>query len=279
MRAVLMVMTLALLAASPAQAAGVALVTDLAGKVEAEGGAAAPGILSELDAGLKLRLAQDARVTLLYLASGEEYQLKGAGRYQIGSTAPAALQGAQPEKRKLPVDALPGVRVKPSSVAQATLMMRSIGRPPPKLLAPLSTMVLADRPPFRWEGVAGAEKYRLRVVDSGGQAVAELETAETAAQLPEGVRLKEGAAYAWSVDALLGEGRKTTSRGEFGVLGAEQRARLERMRPAADAKFSERVVYALLLDQYEVRDAAREEWRKLSVERQNEALLKERAGQ
>jgi hypothetical protein len=38
-------------------------------------------------------------------------------------------------------------------------------------------------------------------------------------------------------------------------------------------------VYALLLDQYEVRDAAREEWRKLSVERQNEALLKERAGQ
>ena len=65
----------------------------------------------ELDGGpsltAKLRLAQGATASVLYLASGEEFRLKGAGRYQIGPKAPTALQGAQPEKRKLPVDAIP----------------------------------------------------------------------------------------------------------------------------------------------------------------------------
>lgn len=280
MRAILLMLALASTLAAQAQAAGVALITDLSGRVEAEEGAAAPAILAELGEGVRLRLAPGARATLLYLASGDEYRLKGAGRYRIGAAAPAVLQGAQPEKSRLPADALPGVRVKPSSVTQATLIMRGLARPlQPRLLEPVSTKVLSDRPDFRWEGVPGAAKYRLQVVDDGGRIAAEWDSAETKTQLPESVRLREGAAYTWSVEAQLADGRKSGGKSEFAVLESDLRAKLERLRPGTEAKFSERVVYALLLEQYELRDAAREEWRKLAAERKNETLLKERAGE
>ncbi|MBL8504515.1 MAG: hypothetical protein JNL78_13840, partial [Rhodocyclaceae bacterium] len=183
----------ACLLAPAAFAAGVAMITDASGRIEAETDGAPLGVLAELEGGAKLRLAQGATASVLYLASGEEFRLKGAGRYQIGPKAPTALQGAQPEKRKLPVDAIPPVRVKPASVQQATIVMRSLGPVANvKLIEPVSARVLDERPLFRWTGIAGAEAYRVQVIDSAGQAVAEFEQPGESGQLPEGLRLKAG---------------------------------------------------------------------------------------
>lgn len=268
------------LLAPAAFAAGVAMITDATGHIEAEADGAAVGVLAELEGGAKLRLAQGAAATLLYLASGEEFRLKGAGRYQIGDKAPTALQGAKPERRKLPVDAIPPVRVKPATVQQATIVMRSLGAGVTvKLIEPVSVRVLEDRPPFRWAPVTGAEAYRVQVIDSAGQPVAEFEQKGEAGQLPEQVRLKAGEAYSWSVEARLASGRRLSRTADFAVLDADARAQLVRMKPAAGAKFSERVAYALMLERHEAFHLAREEWRRLNAERPNEPLLKERAGE
>ena len=260
-------------------AAGVAMITDATGRIEAEGGIAL-GVLAELEGGTKLRLAQGATATVLYLSSGEEFRLKGAGRYQIGDKAPTALQGAKPEKHKLPVDAIPPVRVRPASVQQATIVMRSLGAGATvKLLEPVSVRVIEERPPFRWASVTGAETYRIQVIDSAGQPIAEFEQKGEMGQLPAGVQLKPGEAYSWSVEARLANGRRLSRTADFAVLDADARTKLGRLQPAAGAKFSDRVAYALMLERYEVFHVAREEWRKLHAERPGEALLKERAGE
>ncbi len=261
-------------------AASVAMITDATGRIEAEADGAVIGVLAELPSGAKLRLAQGAAATVLYLSSGEEYRLKGAGRYQIGDKAPTALQGAKPEKHKLPVDAIPPVRVKPATVQQATIVMRSLGAGVTvKLLEPVSVRVLDERPPFRWATVTGAESYRIQVIDSAGQPVAEFIQQGEASQLPEGIHLKPGEAYSWSVEARLPNGRRLSRTADFAVLDADARAKLGRLQPAAGAKFSDRVAYALMLERYEAFHLAREEWRKLHAERPGEILLKERAGE
>ncbi|PWB43674.1 MAG: hypothetical protein C3F19_02595 [Rhodocyclales bacterium] len=260
-------------------AAGVAMITDANGRIEAEQDGSVLGVLAELEGGARLRLAQGATATVLYLASGEEYRLKGAGRYQIGDKAPSALQGAKPEKHKLPVDAIPPVRVKPASVQQATIVMRSLGPAVNvKLLEPVSVRVPEERPSFRWTAVPGAETYRIQVIDSAGQPVAEFEQKGEAGQLPAGVRLKAGEAYSWSVEARLANGRRISRSADFAVLDVQTWAKLKRLQPAAGAKFSDRVAYALALERHEVFHLAREEWRKLHAERPTEPLLKERAG-
>jgi len=261
-------------------AASVAMITDATGRIEAEADGAVIGVLAELPSGAKLRLAQGAAATVLYLSSGEEYRLKGAGRYQIGDKAPTALQGAKPEKHKLPVDAIPPVRVKPATVQQATIVMRSLGAGVTvKLLEPVSVRVLDERPSFRWATVTGAESYRIQVIDSAGQPVAEFMQQGEASQLPEGIHLKPGEAYSWSVEARLPNGRRLSRTADFAVLDADARSKLGRLQPAAGAKFSDRVAYALMLERYEAFHLAREEWRKLHAERPGEILLKERAGE
>lgn len=268
------------LLAPTAFAAGVAMITDASGRIEAEADGAIIGVLAELENGAKLRLAQGAAATVLYLSSGEEYRLKGAGRFQIGDKAPTALQGSKPEKHKLPVDAIPPVRVKPATVQQATIVMRSLGAGVTvKLLEPVSVRVLEERPPFRWASVTGAETYRIQVIDSAGQPIAEFEQKGETGQLPAGIRLKAGEAYSWSVEARLANGRRLSRTADFAVLDADARMKLGRLQPAAGAKFSDRVAYALMLERHEVFHLAREEWRKLHAERPGEPLLKERAGE
>jgi hypothetical protein len=260
-------------------AAGIAMITDAMGTIEAEPDGSALGVLAELEGGARLRLAEGARATVLYLASGEEYRLKGAGRFQIGDKAPTALQGARPERHKLPVDAIPPVRVRPATVQQATIVMRSIGPAVNvRLIEPVSVRVPEERPTFRWTAVPGAEVYRVQVVDSAGQPVAEFEQKGETGQLPAGVRLKAGEAYSWSVEARLANGRRISRSADFAVLDSQTWAKLKRLQPADGAKFSDRVAYALMLERYEAFHLAREEWRKLHAERPNEPLLKERAG-
>lgn len=79
-----------------------------------------------------------------------------------------------------------------------------------KLISPTRTVLVPDRPRFKWEQVSRASTYRVYVNDPGGHEVTRSEElsperTEWAVSKP----LKRGEIYAWTVVAVLTMGRNT----------------------------------------------------------------------
>jgi hypothetical protein len=253
-----------------------ALVTDVAGAVQIDKGHKL-ALLAEVAAGSRIRLDADGRATLLFLANGEEFVLRGPGRYEVGAAGVQVREGATPQRRGLPVGALAAPRLKSAGVAQATLVMRSLpSQPQPEALEPRDTWILEPQPQFRWAAVGGATGYRLTLRDANGDALFSGETADTALQLPASVVLEPGAAYSWSIEALPAERRGRPATAGFQIMEAERRAALEALRPGAGADFAARVTYALMLEKSGAAQAAARSWRDLAAERPGEPGLARR---
>ncbi|HYL55483.1 MAG TPA: zf-HC2 domain-containing protein [Gemmatimonadales bacterium] len=75
----------------------------------------------------------------------------------------------------------------------------------PSAIAPRGAIVAASR--FVWTAVAHADRYRLTVFDETGSVLWEAQTSDTAAALPESIRLKRGASYFWKIEAQTGWNR------------------------------------------------------------------------
>lgn len=272
----------ALLSLSPwaSAAESPAMVTDLQGKASIEGGARRTevSILAPLPGSARLILADKARLVLVYLKSGQEYELAGPGSYRIGLAAPEPLEGAKPAKQRALAAAYSASRIDTAGKAQAGLVMRSVFIRPVNLTEPSGSRVMAERPTFRWEAVPGAARYRFELDDDTGSVVAETTTDAPFFALPEGVSLKEKVLYSWGVETHSGK-QKFSSWGQFALIGNAERQRLERLRPAADAPFSERVLYAAELEGMGLRDEARPLWKSLAAERPDDARLRELAGE
>ena len=129
-----------------------------------------------------------------------------------------------------------------------------------KLLALTDTRTLETKPEFRWSAVEGAASYEVKIGGENGATVFTTSTSATAVSLPADVSLKPGARYTWRVSAKLRDGTNTTSVGEFSVASPDLQAQAEAARPAQSAELSQKVAYAIWLEQFELRDEARKYW-------------------
>ncbi|MBL8491997.1 MAG: hypothetical protein JNM82_14545 [Rhodocyclaceae bacterium] len=252
------------------------LVTDVVGVAELEG----RGPVKTLDPvgdGGRLAIPAGGRVTAVDLATGREYLL-GPGKYAVQPSGPRSADGKPVEARALPAQNLPPVRIAAARAGQATLVMRSLRKANiPVPLAPVRAATLTDTPEFRWAGVEGAGAYRLTLSRREGGLLWEATVREVQAALPADRRLAAGEHYVWRVEAL-GEGAVISDASAgFWVAPAEAMERLNALRPGPDAPFARRVLYAAQLREAGVRDAAREEWKRLVRERPDDPVLKELA--
>ena len=277
--------TLALLLAAtavPALAQSVAMVTDVSGKAAVQGapGKAGLTIMSEIAADARVQLDGGARLTAVYLASGDEYAFTGPAQIQFRSNEPQVLSGAAPQKRTSPLGKGKDVTIKPMSVTQAAYVMRS-GRPTAriKLLSLSGTKTLDTAPEFRWQEIEPGAQYRFEITDDTGRSVYESDVTGSALKLPLSVRLREGVPYTWELSARLADGRRYVSAGDFSIAASGLRAQEEALRPAPGAAVSERVAFAAWLEQMELRDEARKYWRVLAAERPDDARLKAMAAE
>ncbi|MCU1235443.1 MAG: hypothetical protein JWP63_3410, partial [Candidatus Solibacter sp.] len=100
--------------------------------------------------------------------------------------------------------------------------------------APLGTVVLTDRPAFRWEMVAGAGSYVVAVFDDRFQKITESPAVTTTEWTPD-QPLARGRIYNWQVTAHIG-GRTLRSpvppapEARFQVAGADSALALENAR-------------------------------------------------
>ena len=255
-----------------AGAQGIAIVTDVSGKVAGPG---AVSILSEITVDARLRLESGAKLVALYMKSGDEYIFSGPSEVQFQAGGPKVLSGAQPQKRASPVGKGSNVTIKPVGVTQAAYVMRS-GRSSAriKLLSPSGTKTLDTAPEFRWQEVEPGMKYRFELTDETGHSLHEGEVQATSMRLPASVTLKPGMTYTWEVSARTADNRRYVSAGDFSVAPADLRAQVNSLRPASSAPVSDRVAYAAWLEQVELRDEARKYWQVLAKERPDDEKLK-----
>lgn len=105
-----------------------------------------------------------------------------------------------------------------------------------KLIAPTRTVIVSNRPTFRWEKVPGATNYRVYINDpSGREVVRSEELPSESSQWAVPKALKRGEIYAWSVVADA-DGKEIVSPGpsppemKFRVLSASSLQQLNTLK-------------------------------------------------
>lgn len=84
--------------------------------------------------------------------------------------------------------------------------------------------VVAQAETLQWTPVAGADRYRVTLFDSGGRVLFETQLAETLAALPDSIVLAPGRPYLWKVEARTGWQRWSASElVEFSIAGGPPR--------------------------------------------------------
>ena len=260
--------TLAMLETSTlAHGAAVALVTDVVG--DARQGGEPVRLLAELQAGVDLAIAEQARVVVFYFADGSEWTLAGPGSYRFGTRAPEATRGAPSPQRQPAPAAFRDFRLRTDRVTQGGVVMRSAtGSERPALIAPVDEVVLSPDVRLAWEEFLPGAAYQVEVVDDAGTRLLATQTTDAQLTLPPSITLQSGRTYYWSVRGGDATGTRTFYRvAEFRVADAATRRRLDAALPKADAPFSERALYAALLEQVGARSAARAARTALALER------------
>ena len=248
-------------AAASFAADSVAFISDLRGQVAVDG-APRPALLAEVAKGQKISVGKDSQVALMYIASGKEFVLKGPGEYVVKEAEVSAQSGAAPTARPTGWRPASDVRVQVAQSSAASVRMRSIAPPrsePPEF--PAQGAVATLQPTFRWKGDAKARGDFMLIAAGDDKPLHVAKTVGDTYRLP--VKLSAEKEYSWAVAV----GGHEVVAAKFRTLSAEQLARIERSRPAAGAEFSDRVMFALLLQEAGATQEAREAWAALSRER------------
>jgi hypothetical protein len=200
-------------AATAFGADGIAFITNLKGDVSVDGNAR-PLLLSELTRGQKIVVGKASEASVMYIANGKEYLLKGPADYvvkDIGISGSVAT--LQPTLRWRADD----------PKAQSELVLIAVGQ---------------ERPLHKAKASGGTYRVPAKV-------------------------LAPDTEYAWTMTVAGNE----IGSAKFRTLSADAQAEVDRRRPSDRADFSDRLLFALMLQEMGAVQDARESWAKLAQER------------
>ena len=186
----------------------------------------APAPLLSLRPGDQVRATEDARAVILF-SGGRGPQTVQAGNSPFKVPAPAGSSaGTKAQELASGVTSfLFGKQDKPAYVsAYVPLSTRSVRLPPPTLISPRETKVLATPVVFEWSG-SESQRYGVRVFGPDNTVVWE-QTGLQRKDLPypgSAPALKAGVRYAWELHAE----RHPVQRAEFILLPAPDATRIK----------------------------------------------------
>jgi hypothetical protein len=258
----------------------VAMVTDLKGSViMAEAGKSRPtALLAYIEPGTSVKLDIGAQLVLTYLSHPLEVTLTGPAEATVGAEGANVTKGNRPSVRSLEAGHVEVARnfepVQRKKLALATVHMRAIPRPQIIIDGPANTSIYAVAPVLAWSALPDVKSYRVIVSETGG--VLHLDQSVSSNTLALDNRpLKRGASYEWRVEAKLPTGEFLAAKAEFSVLDAVRARRIESLQPAANAPFSERVLFAVQLQTENLAYDAKREWSSLAAERPDDDTLRQ----
>ncbi len=273
--ALLSVCSAFVLAAEP-----VAMVTDLSGGAHLGGanGAKQLNLLTYLPPGEEIVLDAGSQLVITYFDESTEFAFKGPALIVIQPKMAKVKKGASASIRKLDQEKTAGAArfARSGKLAFATVEMRAIAVKP-TLLSPVNSKIGVVSPLFSWKSVNEAQSYLFVLSEEGKEPVYKETVSESSLKLPDEVSLKPGTNYVWSVEETLKTGDKMTSKAAFTVADEEVSARVLGKQPSHNARFSDKVTYAIFLESEGFRGDAKNLWRELSAQRPDDPNLKFRA--
>src|SRR5438034_1029129 len=131
----------------------VAFISNLKGEVALDGNPRPP-LLAELSKGQRITVGKDSQASVMYIATGKEYVLKGAAEYLVKDTEISGSAGMPPVTRATEWRTSNKVLVQVAQTSAASVRMRSAAQPKadtaPQLLFPTQGNVARLQPTFRW---------------------------------------------------------------------------------------------------------------------------------
>lgn len=258
-----------------AETESIAMVTDLTGKAAAleKSGKRSISILYEIKPNTKVQLNDKSRMVVVYIESGQEYEISGPSKVQFNSTQPDSIRGNKPSKR----NALlwvggNSIRIKPGMLAQAAIVMRGT-EATVKLLNLVETLTLEAQPEFHWGPAHPGLNYRFILKNDTGKVLLETVMEGTSYKLPASIVLDDKQIYRWEITSLPLVGARHSASGDFGVASSDLRKMAEDIRPQGAAPLSERVAFAIWLDHMKLKNEAHKYWKAAAAERPDDSQL------
>lgn len=258
----------------------VALVSDISGNVtiKTNSGSSPAKLLAAIPSGARIDLPKDAKLTMIYVAKGDEYKLSGPGSYQVDASSPQAVKGAAPAKQASLGGALSGKKIRSENVAQATLTMRGIKKIRSfESLAPSGSITLADPLQFSWKEPDAGLTYQIQLIDSQNRVLISKDVMGNTFTLPQEIPLTGGDYYEWSLSTTTSDGSLVNSKAKFRVASSETREQAAKLRPGKSGTSAERIAYGLWLEGENLAYEARMYWGELASEFPDQPNVRDRA--
>lgn len=269
-----------LLLAGAVLAEPVAMVTDVGSGVSSleNGKAKKVELLSYLEPGMTLQLDTKAQLTVTFLSKPVEYRFTGPTKLIVEQDRILAGDG-KAETHAVSLQKTTAAKkftvAQRESVTQAAFEMRAGGRPGLRLDDPVDTKLInGDALNFSWDGPRPKGGYLLSLYDSHEKLVHQESSASNSWISPAGL-LKAGNSYEWEIRSVLENGEVLTARGNFSVADNDTAKSIGAQGFHAGAPFSDRVLYAVFLEQQGFGYDARHLWGELAKERPEDLVAKE----
>jgi hypothetical protein len=254
------------LAQSALAAEAVAFISNLKGEVALDG-TKRPTLMAELSKGQTIKLGKDALLSVMFIESGKEFPLTGPGKWVVNSNDIRASDGTVPAARQTEWRTNSRVLVQVSQSSSASIRMRRIG--PAKaedkaaLVYPTHGKVSTLQPTFRWNTGGAASPFEFNIALSADRSSPLIKSKVEGDSYHLPVTLKPDSEYAWRVTATDTE----IGSGVFRTLSEDALSQAENRKPRDKAEFSDRLMYALMLQEMGATQDAQEIWSTLARER------------
>ena len=244
---------------------GIAFITNIKGEISVDGNPR-PALLSELARGQKIMVGRDSQASVMYIASGKEYVLRGPADYTVKDKEISGSAAMPPVTRETAWRTSNQVLAQVGNTAAASVRMRSLGKPKVEqavLLFPTQGSVATLQPTLRWraDDVKGQGEIMVLAVGQD-KTLHKAKAAGGTYRLPAKV-LAPDTEYLWTLTVAGNE----LGAGKFRTLSEEKLAQVESRRPSDKADFSDRLLFTLMLQEMGAVQEARESWTRLSQER------------
>ncbi len=276
-RRVVVVVSVALCSAGLAQAAGVGMVLDLSGTAQATmaGHTKALDIAVSLDAGTRIVVAKGSELSFVFYGTRQQYTVKGPATVQLTDSSATQVQGATTMVGKpLPENRSAAALGFQDRVTPAAMVMRAFLVKPKPLQPVDGETVLSERPEFVW--TSAADEPLEFALTQDGNVVHQQKVTGDRLQLPANLSLTSGQSYQWQITYATSN-KSAAKWGKFTVASADLRAQMQRDEPGADAKLSDWVLYAMELDQAQMKSQASKVWKQVADQRPTSASAKDLA--